>query len=115
MNCGIVAISWYFIDVEYITHEQWSNYAWMSLTLTLVNIVMIWLSSMLMFRLKEILPIEKKIFWSDLSIARKIYQVKPIFFSFNERVIILVADILISLGQGNSSSSGIRSRGEQSS
>ena len=30
---------------------------------------------MLMFRLKEVLPIEKKIFWSDLGIARKIYQV----------------------------------------
>ena len=29
---------------------------------------------MLMFRIKEVLPIKKKIFWNDLSIARKVYQ-----------------------------------------
>jgi len=26
------------------------------------------------FRMKEVLPIEKSIFWSDLGIARKVYQ-----------------------------------------
>jgi len=26
------------------------------------------------FRIKEVLPIEKSIFWSDLGIARKVYQ-----------------------------------------
>ena len=29
---------------------------------------------MLMFRMKEVLPIKKNIFWDDLSIARKVYQ-----------------------------------------
>jgi len=29
---------------------------------------------MLMFRLKEILPIEKKVFWEDLGVTRRIYQ-----------------------------------------
>lgn len=33
---------------------------------------------MLMFRMKEVLPIEKKVFWSDLGIARKIYRGKAI-------------------------------------
>jgi hypothetical protein len=31
-----------------------------------------------MFQLKEVLPIEKKVFWSDLGIARKIYKGKAI-------------------------------------
>ena len=80
MNCGIILISWYFISADKVqievTYQDWSAYAWVSLGLTLVNIAMIWISSMLMFRLKEVLPIEKKVFWSDLSIARKIYQGK---------------------------------------
>ena len=29
---------------------------------------------MLMFRLKETLPIKKKVFWSDLKVTRRIYQ-----------------------------------------
>lgn len=33
---------------------------------------------MLMFRLKEVLPIQKKVFWSDLGIARKIYRGKAV-------------------------------------
>ena len=45
-----------------------------SLLLTLVNILLIWLSGMLMFRMKEVLPIKKKVFWEDLGVARKIYQ-----------------------------------------
>eukprot|EP00956_Cyclotella_meneghiniana_P042718 scaffold249306_cov73-Cyclotella_meneghiniana.AAC.5 len=60
VNCGIVAISWYFIGDHSsggMTYKQ---------------------CSMLMFRLKEVLPIEKKIFWSDLGIARKIYQGKAV-------------------------------------
>ena len=28
----------------------------------------------LMFRVKEVLPVEKKIFWDDLRTARKIFQ-----------------------------------------
>ena len=74
VNCGIVLTSWYFIHSDKvmvdITKHEWTKYAWTSLALTLVNILMIWISSMLMFRLKEVLPIKKKIFWSDLGIAR---------------------------------------------
>lgn len=44
-----------------------------SLALTLANIVLIWIASMMMFRVKEVLPVKKKIFWSDLGVARKIY------------------------------------------
>lgn len=44
-----------------------------SLFLTLANIVLIIISSLLMFRLKERLPIKKKVFWEDLRVARKIY------------------------------------------
>eukprot|EP00536_Pseudo-nitzschia_multiseries_P012047 jgi/Psemu1/244221/estExt_Genewise1.C_4400035 len=46
----------------------------MSLFLTLMNIGVIIIASMLMFRLKETLPIEKSIFWTDLGVARKIYH-----------------------------------------
>lgn len=60
------------------THTDWAGYAFISLGLTLINILMIWISSILMFRLKEVLPIEKKVFWSDLGIARKIYRGKAI-------------------------------------
>lgn len=45
-----------------------------SLLLTLANIVLIWISGMLMFRMKEVLPIKKKVFWEDLGVARKVYQ-----------------------------------------
>jgi len=45
-----------------------------SLGLTIVNIIFIIIASMFMFRLKETLPIEKSIFWTDLGIARKIYH-----------------------------------------
>lgn len=46
----------------------------LSFCITLVNIFLIWLASMFMFRMKEVLPIEKKVFWEDLGIARKIYR-----------------------------------------
>ena len=45
-----------------------------SLMVTVANIILIWISSMFMFRMKEVLPIKKKVFWDDLSIARKVYQ-----------------------------------------
>ena len=50
-----------------------------SMCLTLVNILFIIIASMLMFRLKETLPIEKSIFWTDLGIARKIYHNVALF------------------------------------
>jgi hypothetical protein len=33
---------------------------------------------MLIFRLKEVLPIKKKAFWGDLKVARKIYQKRAV-------------------------------------
>jgi uncharacterized hydrophobic protein (TIGR00271 family) len=48
----------------------------MSLCLTLANIFLVSLASMIMFRLKEVLPIKKKVFWTDLGVARKIFQRK---------------------------------------
>jgi len=53
-----------------------------SLSLTLMNIVVVFVASMIMFRLKETLPIEKSVFWSDLGVARLIYHnvaILPIF------------------------------------
>jgi hypothetical protein len=32
------------------------------------------LTALFQFRIKEVLPIKKKIFWSDLGVARKIFQ-----------------------------------------
>lgn len=92
VNSGIVLISWYFtekdIELFFISPKQWSQYAFVSLGLTLVNIIMIWLSSIIMFRMKEVLPIEKNVFWSDLGIARKIYKGKAILAqqAFNQEV-----------------------------
>ena len=65
-------------DTKGVTRNDFSAAARTSLGLTLINILMIWISSMLMFRLKEVLPIKKKVFWSDLGIARKIYKGKAV-------------------------------------
>lgn len=45
-----------------------------SLLLTVSNIILIIVSSILMFRMKERLPIQKNIFWDDLGVARKVYR-----------------------------------------
>ena len=65
------------VSTDY-TRADFRKCARFSLSLTLVNIFMIWVSSMLMFRMKEVLPIQKKVFWSDLGIARKIYRGKAV-------------------------------------
>ena len=85
VNCGIIWVAYAFykkdifgdLNTEW-TRNDFGRSGWVSLGLTLVNIAMIWISSMLMFRLKEVLPIEKKVFWSDLGIARKIYKGKAV-------------------------------------
>jgi len=63
----------------FILYDPEKNHIWwvpakMSLFLTLMNIGVIIVASMIMFRLKETLPIEKSIFWTDLGVARKIYN-----------------------------------------
>jgi uncharacterized hydrophobic protein (TIGR00271 family) len=61
------------IDNEY-NSDDYRGAGFYSLFVTLANILLIWISGMLMFRMKEVLPIKKKIFWEDITIARKIYQ-----------------------------------------
>jgi len=76
VNCGM----FYVIEWSYLGNSD--NYFKMgniSMGLTLVNILFIIIASMLMFRLKETLPIEKSIFWTDLGIARKIYHNVALF------------------------------------
>eukprot|EP00970_Alexandrium_tamarense_P011498 scaffold2510_cov215-Alexandrium_tamarense.AAC.4 len=84
VNCGVVWVAYafysagFFDEHDHFTWKEYRKFGWTSLGLTLVNIAMIWISSMIMFRLKEVLPIEKKVFWSDLGIARKIYKGKAL-------------------------------------
>jgi hypothetical protein len=39
-----------------------------SLMLTVANVIMVAIGSALMFRAKEVLPVKKKVFWSDLKV-----------------------------------------------
>jgi len=57
-----------------------------SLFLTLANILLIWLSGMFMFRMKEVLPIKKTVFWEDLGIARRVYTHRAVLSSANYSV-----------------------------
>lgn len=63
----------YDAEVE-LQKEDYRKLGFTSLAVTLSNIFLIWVSSMLMFRMKEVLPVKKKVFWEDLGVARKIYQ-----------------------------------------
>ena len=88
VNCGILMV------MSFIKNDDWSDFhgfqeespesqmqysnfsqmAIMSLFLTLANIICVALGATLMFRMKEVLPVKKKVFWEDLKIARRIYQ-----------------------------------------
>jgi len=87
VNCGLLWVAYFFAsneedhsvkDNQNYSKKDVLDAGLLSLGLTLANIALIWLSSIIMFRLKELLPIEKKIFWSDLGIARKIYRGKAL-------------------------------------
>lgn len=99
VNAGIVWMTYTFYDLDLLgtefqlylyeeqedgsvaklfDREQFIKAGAISLTLTISNIFLIWASSMIMFRIKEVLPIRKKPFWGDLGIARKIYQRKAL-------------------------------------
>jgi len=52
---------------------NFSNMAITSLALTVANILFVSIGALLMFRIKEVLPVKKKVFWDDLKIARRIY------------------------------------------
>ena len=54
--------------------NSFSEAAIMSLFLTIANIICVALGATLMFRMKEVLPVKKKVFWDDLKIARRIFQ-----------------------------------------
>ena len=67
-------------EIDEHKNEFYDNGA-ISLLLTLANIFLIWLSGMLMFRIKEILPVKKTVFWEDLGIARKVYTERAVLSS----------------------------------
>jgi len=80
VNAGVLWIFYAYIKTGVIYKDDslpWDKLTAggvISLLLTLANIVLIWLASMFMFRMKEVLPIEKSVFWTDLGVARKIYK-----------------------------------------
>lgn len=88
VNCGILMVMSFiqkddwtdfhgFQQVSPESQMQYQNFsqmAIMSLFLTLANIICVALGATLMFRMKEVLPVKKKVFWEDLKIARRIYQ-----------------------------------------
>ena len=69
-------------ETEQLQNEFYGAGA-VSLLLTVANIVLIWLSGMLMFRIKEVLPIKKKVFWEDLGIARRVYTNRAVLSGEN--------------------------------
>ena len=84
VNAGML---WVFAAVEksewaLVKNSSGANFrgmGFLSLSLTVVNVVVVWLAAALMFRMKEVLPLKKKrIFWDDLKIARRIYQRRAI-------------------------------------
>ena len=46
----------------------------LSLLSIVANVIFVAIGATLMFRMKEVLPVKKKVFWDDLKIARRIYQ-----------------------------------------
>ena len=51
-----------------------SALAFTSLLLTVFNVLFVSIGAIAMFRIKEVLPVEKTVFWSDLKVARRIVQ-----------------------------------------
>jgi len=81
VNAAILWVAHAFVDDDNLeageeqeTRSDYRFMGWVSLLLTFANIGLIAMSSMLMFRMKEKLPIKKNVFWTDLGIARAIYQ-----------------------------------------
>lgn len=84
VNAGML---WIFAAVEnsewaLVKNSSGANFhrmGFISLSLTVANVVVVWLAAALMFRIKEVLPLKKKrVFWDDLKIARRIYQRRAI-------------------------------------
>lgn len=100
VNCGTIWVAFGFVEANWIstgeeeTHsvDNSSNFppftrkhffrgGSISLLLTVANILLIIVASMVMFRMKERLPIKKKVFWEDLRVARKIYEKRALLAS----------------------------------
>jgi len=64
-------------DIDHATHN-FAHMAVLSLLLTVANVIMVAIGATLVFRIKEVLPVEKKVFWDDLKIARRIVQGRAI-------------------------------------
>jgi len=86
VNCGILMVMAFIEDDKWTDFDGFQNptnvdatllfsqAAIMSLFLTVANIICVGLGATLMFRMKEVLPVKKKVFWDDLKIARRIFQ-----------------------------------------
>jgi uncharacterized hydrophobic protein (TIGR00271 family) len=79
VNAGILWIAQAYTRDDVINYY---TYGLVSLGLTAANIVLIWISAALMFKMKEVLPIKKSVFWEDLGIARKIYKRRALMQPF---------------------------------
>ena len=51
--------------------------------LTVANVVMVAIGSALMFRAKEVLPVKKKVFWSDLKVSQSLMCIWNLVFFIN--------------------------------
>lgn len=98
VNAGILWVAYLFAENDIIpvdnfnsvndnddspTRHEYRKMGFLSLELTLANVGLIWISSMLMFRLKEVLPIKKKVrsfCWDDYSLCR-LLCLKSAFFT----------------------------------
>ena len=81
MNSGILFVmafirddKWRNLHLMGLENQSFSGAAITSLLLTIANIICVALGATLMFRIKEVLPVKKKVFWDDLKIARRIFQ-----------------------------------------
>ena len=81
VNSGILFVMAFIRDDKWrnlhfvgLENQSFSGAAIMSLLLTIANIICVALGATLMFRIKEVLPVKKKVFWDDLKIARRIFQ-----------------------------------------
>jgi uncharacterized membrane protein len=88
VNAGIMWVAYAFYDdthspndeavsgsgVPYYDANEFRTGGVVSLSLTLANVVLVAIAAAIIFRIKEAVPMRKKLFWSDLAVARKIFQ-----------------------------------------
>ncbi len=82
VNSGMLWLMAFYEDPSYVDFsfsigydaKDYSVMGTFSLLLTIANVVMVCVGATLMFRVKEVLPVTKKVFWEDLKVARQILQ-----------------------------------------